>query len=283
MILSIASGKGGTGKTTLALLMAAGRAGAIIADCDVEEPNCHLFLRPEWETETRAGVMAPCFDLDKCDGCGRCVRHCLFNALAVAGGTPLLFPELCHGCGGCLLACPRGAVSEERREIGVFRTGIATVNILGQRLISGVLDVGAPAAAPLIKAMKKRLPHDADLILDCPPGASCSMVAAVDGSDYCLLVTEPTPFGIHDLELAAGVLGMLAIPHGVVINKSDGGRGDAAVAGWCAAHGVEVLACLPHSREFAAKYAAGFIAEENRGAAETIWRRLDRDRRRSDG
>ncbi len=284
MILSIASGKGGTGKTTLALLLAASRKGAIIADCDVEAPNCHLFLQPKWATETRAGVMVPRFDPDKCDGCGRCVQYCLFNALAVAGGTPLLFPELCHGCGGCLLACPHEAVSEERREIGVFRTGVATRNIPGQRLISGLLDVGTPAAAPLIKAMKKQLPYDADLILDCPPGASCSMVAAIAGSDYCLLVTEPTPFGLHDLELAAGVSGMLAIPHGVVINKSDGERGDEAVEGWCAAHGVELLARLPNSREFAAKYAAGIIDGEYREAAETLWRRLDREyRRRSDG
>ncbi len=276
MIVSIASGKGGTGKTTVALLLAAARPGVKVVDCDVEEPNCHLFLQPDKNDERQVNVMVPSFDAALCDGCGRCTSACLFNALAVTGNKVLLFDELCHGCGGCILACPRGAITEASKTIGVARTGTATQNGKGTRLIDGLLSIGAPAATPLIKAMKENLPTAGDVIVDCPPGTACSMVAAVAGSDYCLLVTEPTPFGLHDLALAAEVVKILGIPAVVVINKSDGGAWDTKVADWCASENIPMLGRIPHSEEFASEYATGSISPAYRSIARDIWRGIGR-------
>lgn len=276
MIVSIASGKGGTGKTTVALLLAAARPGATLVDCDVEEPNCHLFLQPVGNGEQPVTVMQPVFDAGLCNGCGKCATICLFNALAITAGKPLLFAELCHSCGGCIAACPQGAAAEAAKEIGLIRTGTASRTSPDTRLIDGLLHVGVPTAGPLIKAMKKRLPAG-DVIIDCPPGTACSMVTAVAGSDYCLLVTEPTPFGLHDLRLAAGVVGLLGIPAGVVINKSDGGAGDAAVADWCAREHLAVLARIPHSDTFAREYAEGRVCAAYQDIAASVWASLGQE------
>ncbi|MDT8899973.1 4Fe-4S binding protein [Anaeroselena agilis] len=277
MIVSIASGKGGTGKTTVALLLAAARPGATVVDCDVEEPNCHLFLQPGRGEERQVTVMRPSLNTELCDGCGRCAEVCLFNALAITGKKVLLFDELCHGCGGCILACPPKAVSEAAKPIGVVRAGAATRNSAGTKLIDGLLDVGSPTASPLIKAMKETLAAQGDIIVDCPPGTACSMVAAVADSDFCLLVTEPTPFGLHDLGLAAGVIKLLGIPAGVVINKSDGGAWDDAVADWCAQEGIPILGRIPHSEAFAHEYAEGRISPEYLADARAIWGKLGRE------
>ncbi len=271
MIVSIASGKGGTGKTTVALLLAAARPGATVVDCDVEEPNCHLFLQPAYEEERQVTVMRPGFDTERCNGCGRCAQVCLFNALAITGDKALLFDELCHGCGGCILACPQKAVGETAKPIGAIRAGTATHNSPGTRLVDGLLDVGTPTATPLIKAMKESLPATGDIVVDCPPGTACSMVAAVAGSDYCLLVTEPTPFGLHDLGLALGVVKILGIRAGVVINKSDGGAWDAAVADWCTQENVAVVGRIPHSEAFARGYSEGRISPEYMDVARALW------------
>lgn len=277
MIVSIASGKGGTGKTTVALLLAAARPDATLVDCDVEEPNCHLFLQPVPIVKRQVSTMVPSFNGDICDGCGKCVNVCLYNALAVTGKKVLLFAELCHGCGGCILACPRGAVAEAAKSVGAVRTGLVNRNGKGSSLLDGLLNVGVPAATPLIRAMKDNLSAGGDIVIDCPPGTACSMVAAVAGSDYCLLVTEPTPFGLHDLGLAAGVVKILGIPAGVVINKSDDGAGDAAVADWCAREGLAVLERIPHSEAFAREYAEGRITQEQVAVAAGIWGKLGRD------
>lgn len=274
MIVSIASGKGGTGKTTVALLLAAARSGTTVVDCDVEEPNGHLFLQPVRDGERQVTVMQPAIAADLCDGCGRCAAVCLFNALAVTDKKVLVFDELCHGCGGCILDCPRGAIAEAAKPVGVVRAGTATYNAAGTKLIDGLLNVGAPAASPLIKAMKNNLPAGGDVVVDCPPGTACAMVAAVAGSDYCVLVTEPTPFGLHDLNLAAGVVKLLGIPAGVVINKSDGGAWDKAVADWCARESIAVLARIPHSEAFAREYAAGRISPEYCSFAAEIWGKI---------
>lgn len=277
MLISIASGKGGTGKTTLALLLAAAHPQITLFDCDVEEPNCHLFLRPQWLAGSSHAVTVPIPHIDAalCNGCGACSAVCLFNAIAVVANTALLFDELCHSCGGCLIACRQQAISEDRKTIGTLTTGTAAAHP-GIRLVSGALTVGTPSAVPLIKKMKQEAAQCAgDILIDCPPGTSCSMAAAVKSSDFCLLVAEPTPFGRHDLELAVNITRLLQIPTGVVINKSDAADGDKSIEALCENRRIPLLAKIPHRLSFARQYAAGCIADEFQAIAADIWRQLD--------
>jgi MinD superfamily P-loop ATPase len=279
MLISIASGKGGTGKTTLALLLAAAHSHITLVDCDVEEPNCHLFLQPTWQNPGyEVTVTIPHIDSALCNGCGACSAVCLFNAIAITGKTALLFDELCHSCGGCLLTCRQQAISEEPKTIGTLTTGMAAT-YPGVHLLSGILKVGTPSAVPLIKKMRQETAKlTGDILLDCPPGTSCSMVTAIKGSDFCLLVTEPTPFGRHDLELTMNITRLLQIPTGVVINKSDGASGDEDIESLCASRRIPVLAKIPHSLSFARQYAGGCIPDEFSNTAHTIWQKLKVER-----
>jgi MinD superfamily P-loop ATPase len=252
MIISIASGKGGTGKTTIATSLA-GVLGskAQLLDCDVEEPNCHILVKPTLETSETVTLPVPVVDRDKCSLCGKCGEVCRFSAIVVIGKEVLTFPEMCHGCGGCVLLCPEKAITEGPRELGVIETGRAGP----VEFVYGRLRVGEAMSPPLIRAVKSKINPEKVAVVDAPPGASCPVINTVNGSDFILLVTEPTPFGLHDLRIAVDAVSGMGIPLGVVLNRSD--LGDNEVPKFCAAKGIPLLAEIPHDRDIAEGYARG--------------------------
>lgn len=260
MILAIASGKGGTGKTTVATNLArvAADRGAEVSylDCDVEEPNGHIFLKPEIVTTSPVNVPVPVVDERKCIACGDCAQICQYNAIALLGKTVLVFENLCHGCGGCMMVCPVGAISEGVREIGVVEEG----NAQGIRFVHGRLRVGEAMSPPVIREARKRIPSNGLVIIDCPPGTSCPVIHSVRGADFVLLVTEPTPFGLHDLKLAVEMLRVLELPFGVVVNRAD--VGDDAVFDYCADQAIDVLLRIPDDRRIAEAYSRGQLVAD---------------------
>ena len=257
MILAVASGKGGTGKTTVSVNLARVLGSPVgLLDCDVEEPNAHLFLAGDLRSEENVTIPIPRVDESLCDGCGECSRFCEYHAIVSFGTTPLLFPELCHGCGGCAKVCPRKAICEVEKRIGVVQTRHAG-NIT---LIQGRLDVGVATAPPLIRAVKARLQNGVHAILDAPPGTSCPVIATLRGADLVLLVTEPTPFGLYDLKLAVDMVRALGIPFGVVINRV--GIGDERVHSFCRSEHIPVLLEIPDDRRIAEVYSEGKLIVE---------------------
>ena len=252
MIIAVASGKGGTGKTTIATNLAKSIGNRVqLIDCDVEEPNSHLFLNPRIERTEEVHLPNPKVDLGKCNFCGECAKICRFSAIVVIKSNVLTFPELCHGCGGCVLVCPEDAISEIPKSIGIVEQG--TSNSLA--FIGGRLDVGEAMSPPLIKAARSLARDNALVIIDAPPGTSCPVIAAVKGADFCILVTEPTPFGLNDLELAVEVVQQLKIAVGVVINRCD--IGDEKVKKFCDRRGLPVLMEIPEERLIAEAYSRG--------------------------
>lgn len=260
--IAVASGKGGTGKTTVATSLAlsllereASRDDSTtppptFLDCDVEGPNAHLFLAPTFERSRDVMILLPQVDPAACIGCGRCAEVCEYSAIVLPGDQPLVLAELCHGCGSCTLECPTHAISEVAHVIGVLEAGTTPG---GMPFARGVLDVGQPMATPAIRQLKRWvIPHvdvGGVVILDVPPGTSCPVVEALRGADFVLLVTEPTPFGLHDLRLAAEVTAEMGIPTGVVVNRD--GIGDGGVDDFCAAAGLAVLLRIPFDRAIA--------------------------------
>ena len=257
MIMSIASGKGGTGKTSVAVNMALSLGNVQLLDCDVEEPNAHILLQPKMIKTKPVYVSTPMVNEEKCDHCGKCADFCQYNALFVTSEKVLFFPELCHGCGGCAIVCPKDAIREENVEIGVIKMGMAN----GVELVYGELNVGEPMAVPVIKEVKKLVKKNKTVIIDSPPGTSCPVIESVYGSDYCILVSEPTPFGLYDLEITVEVLEKINIPFGVVINRA--GIGDRKIYDYCKEKGAPILLEIPFRREIAELYSDGipFVAE----------------------
>lgn len=263
MRIVVASGKGGTGKTTIAtsLALAIGETVRFL-DCDVEAPNAALFLAPQLQERKEVGLLLPVVDEALCTHCGKCAEVCEYHALAVIGRKTLVFPELCHGCGSCALNCPEKAISERLEVMGVLESGPAPVGI---DFAQGVMNVGEPMAVPIIRELKRwqsaslqgafSPENDILEIRDAPPGASCPVVETMRGSDFVLLVTEPTPFGLHDLKQVAEITRELGIPAGVVVNRD--GIGDNAVEAYCAQTGLPILMRIPMERRFAEGIAQG--------------------------
>lgn len=257
MILSIASGKGGTGKTTVAVNLALSLGDVQLLDCDVEEPDAHIFLKPKIEKEIPAAIPVPRVDKVKCTHCGKCGEVCEFHAIVVVKDMVLNFDEICHGCGACSYICPEDAISEVERQIGTIRLGRA--GEIG--FVQGILNIGEPMASPLIKKEKTFIRNPGTVILDAPPGTSCPVIETVRGSDFCLLVTEPTPFGLNDLELAVGMAAKLGVPVGVVVNRAD--VGDRGVWDFCAERAIPILMEIPMDQHIAELYSRGipFVTE----------------------
>ena len=259
MIISVASGKGGTGKTTIATSLARALDGDVqFLDCDVEEPNAHIFLKPEITKSEVVSIPVPSVDDAQCDYCGVCAHICAYNALAVLKSKVLIFPHLCHGCGGCRLLCPQEAIAEVDREIGVVEFGTSGT----LQFIHGTLTVGEVMSPPVIRAVKRHIDPHRTVVIDAPPGTSCPVIEAIKGSDFCLLVTEPTPFGLHDLMLAVEVVRKLRIPCGVIINRAD--IGDDKVETYCAEESIPVLMRIPFDRGIARMYSKGILLVSER-------------------
>ena len=268
MIISVASGKGGTGKTTIAVNLVLALAkdkekNVQFLDCDVEEPNAHIFLKPIITSSESVEIPVPKIDDEKCNYCGKCAEVCVFNAIAVTKNKVLVFPELCHGCGACTLFCPEKAISEQGKEIGILEEGKAG----SISFIDGCLNIGETMAPPIIREIKRKIKKDYVngkdnsiisnhiTLIDAPPGTSCPVIESIKDSDYTILVTEPTPFGLHDLILAVEVLQKLKIPYGVVLNKCN--IGDHKVEKYCKKNDIPLLLSIPLDKEIAVAYSQG--------------------------
>jgi len=257
MIIGIASGKGGTGKTTIATNLAVALGSkARLLDCDVEEPNDHIFIRPTINHTETVGLKVPQVDMNKCTLCGQCQDICQFQAIVVVGKTTLTFPELCHSCGGCLEVCPEDAITEIDREMGIFESG----NRNGLEFAHARLFIGQVMAVPLIDRVRAAVKPDRINIIDAPPGTSCPVISSVKGTDFVVLVTEPTPFGLNDLKLAVGMVKILDIPHGIIINRSD--LGDTGVTEYAKQENIPILMEIPFDRLIAQTYSNGKLLVE---------------------
>ena len=273
MIIAIASGKGGTGKTTVAVNLTLSLDNVQLIDCDVEEPNSNLFLKLKLEKVEDVSIQIPVIDEEKCTHCGKCSELCQYNALAVLPDKVMVFKELCHGCGLCQMACPQGAITEKDRTIGIIEKADGEIEFL-----RGVLNIGEAMSTPLIKRLKEKMNREKTVILDVPPGTACPVIEAISGVDYCLLVTEPTPFGLYDLRLAVELCKELNVKFGVIINRD--GMGNQDTENFCNEQGIPILLRIPYDRKIAELYSKGipFVREmpEWRARFKDVFRKIER-------
>jgi MinD superfamily P-loop ATPase len=271
MKIAVASGKGGTGKTLISTNLFNVITDSVYLDCDVEEPNGHIFLRSKIEKSDPVHILVPKIDTAKCTNCGRCAEVCQFNALIVTKEKVLLFHELCHGCGSCSYFCPEQAISEKPREIGKIEQS----SFNKKTVFTGRLNIGEPMAPPVIRKLKENINNNEQVfIIDAPPGTSCPVIESLKNTDYIILVTEPTPFGLNDLKLAVAVVRKLKIPMGIVVNKS--GLGGNLIKDYCQTENIKLLLEIPHANEIAVQYSKGELIS-NKEEYKNIFEKLFSD------
>lgn len=257
MQVSILSGKGGTGKTTVAVNLAA-VTGWHYVDCDVEEPNGFIFLKPKVTARGDVAILVPDINKEKCILCKKCVDICQFHALGMAKDQVLFFEKLCHGCGACQLVCPEDAISERGRTIGIIEEGVCETGTgQGIKCIQGVLNLGEPMSGPIIRKIKQRITQDIQgtYLVDCSPGSSCNVVKAIEESEYAILVTEPTEFGLHDLKIAVGLVRKMGIPFGLILNRAD--KYHRLIDDYCQKENISMLGVIPFDKKAAMMYSEG--------------------------
>ena len=268
--VAVLSGKGGTGKTLVSVNLAAIANGAVYLDCDVEEPNGHLFFKPEVSGEETVTVKIPEIDVERCTGCRKCVEFCAFHALAFVGNKPVLFDEVCHSCGGCALLCPATAVGETEKAVGAVSSGISD-NVT---VHTGCLSIGEASSIPVIKALLKKISNKREhpVFIDCPPGSSCAVMESIRDADFCILVAEPTTFGVHNLAMVYELVALFQKPCGAVLNKCLAGENPSEA--FCLQHGIPILGRIPFDAELGMLNSEGKIAVRESKRFQTLFASL---------
>lgn len=254
MRIAVLSGKGGTGKTFVSVNLSCAAEKAVYVDCDVEEPNGHLFLKPDIVANTPVTVMVPEVNMHKCIGCRKCVDFCKYNALALVKDKMLIFYEVCHSCGGCVLFCPVKAITEKERAIGTIEEGKSD-NVM---VLTGCLNTGEVSGVPIIKGLMEKLPNEGIVVIDCPPGSACIVMESIRAADYCVLVAEPTLFGVHNLSMVYDLVRLFDKPFGVVLNKCLPEENPAEQ--FCVEHKIKIFAKIPYDEELGRLNSKGHIA-----------------------